>query len=469
MARLKLLQLLSNVMTTILAMLVLFYHMSSLCKEYFSYKIKTNILIYLPDRLPEVSLTVCGRMTDLMDHQAVSRDLGFKWIPINENEVNETHSISASHFEDSLTIRQMMKYTPSTDSVVKSIRWRQSKSYRLYNASKNVMSSVNVTKLLYLDYICYTVSFLNKNNKKGWMAHRWHSLNSPVAEGERFRINFHEPFRKIKHAMFIMDHATKHPYRALVSNPEYHREHHNLNDIHVSRIYCSLSLLPPPYESWCSDYAPPFVTNEIDCKQKCLVEKTMGSLKLFPFTSVVHEENAKDIKRLSYSHTLNKTTSEKITLQEQQCERICYRPHCYIGRSLTIAKFHHGTHKMIVTVKTPHGPFVGVRAIPARPFIEFMTNVFSCLAVFLGISVRGLNPLLLVTKIRQLLPWTASRGQSVPDDLDTLGVMAYQREYRQLFLRADRLQSQTYLFKKHVSYLQLMLKRERLEYNVQHQ
>ena len=208
------------------------------------------------------------------------------------------------------------------------------------------MSSVKVTKLLYLDYICYTVSFLDKDNR----SMTWHSLTSPVTEGEKFRINFHETFKKIRHAMFIIDNGNKHPYRALVSNPEYHREHDNLNDIHVSRIYFGLLLLPPPYESWCSDYAPPLVANEIDCKQKCLVEKTMESLQLFPFTSVVHEENAKNVKRLSYSHILNQTISEKITLQEQQCERICYRPHCHIGRSLTIAKLHYGSHKMTVTV-----------------------------------------------------------------------------------------------------------------------
>lgn len=455
------LKLLSDVITTISAMLVLLYHMSFLCKEYFSYKIKTNIHIYLPDILPEVSLTVCGRMTDLMDRQAMSRDLGIKWIPINEHEVNETHAISAAHFEDSLTIRQIMKYTPSTDRVVQSIRWRQKNSYRLYKASENVMSSVKVTKLLYLDYICYTVSFRSNDSR----SMSWHSLVTPVAEGEKFRINFHEPFRKIRHAMFIIDHANQHPYRALVSNPEYHREHDNLNDIHVSRTYSHLRLLPPPFESWCSYYNPPHVTDEIDCKQKCLMKKTMASLLLFPFTSVIHEEDAKDAKRLSYSHILNKTTSKKITLQERQCERICYRPHCRIGRSLTIAKFHYGAHQMIVTVKAPHGPFVSVRAIEARKFIEFMTNIFSCLAVFLGISIRGLNPASLVIKIRQLLPWTASSGQPVSDPLDILDVMAYEREYRKLFLRADRLESQIHLLKSHISNLQLTLERESIDWS----
>jgi hypothetical protein len=195
-----------------------------------------------------------------------------------------------------------------------------------------------------------------------------------------------------------------------------------------------------------------------------------------PFTGVIYDtDNFTTDHRLSYHNLSDPEIASLLNQLDNFCwKRKCKLMACDKGISETHVSSFRSDDNFTIVIHAPQLPFVDITVTPWMSFAEFLTSLFSIIGVWTGVSVFGMDPVLLLktakTKInhhfgkekktnwtdgnadRKKIPVVYNRTASVSQDLTlnkkssevrvrrTLNILK-ERRLLELLTRVNRMQN----------------------------
>lgn len=205
------------------------------------------------------------------------------------------------------------------------------------------------------------------------------------------------------------------------------------NYYRFAMTYSTLEMvrLPSPYDTHCLNYQETGVFSAIECRNDCLLNKTLQEVKKIPFSITVwnaseiyratveygefNEETDKAIdfysRRLQFYTSLmdyrhinnmditNPHLTQKLVNIENTCSRMCSRPDCFDILTMTKVSYDYPKKE-----KSEEGiPLRFEVLVPTKPALkivhgikvswtEYVVSVLSCFGIWFGLSVLSVNP-----------------------------------------------------------------------------
>jgi len=424
-----------NVTFFSLCMLGLFYQVFILSSDFFAFNVKIGINIYVPDILPPVATTVCGEIYDILDYETMEQDPNIKsWKYIEQPDIVDLKDIqaNASLVDDNLSVKQIMDLTPKEDEVVIGLRFHTNESYVFHETDslQEINQLLRVIKYIYLEFVCYTISFKDYTNK----ALRVHTLaGSPVSAGFVYEITLNNQIKRTTKTKILVHHSSLKPYRPLKNSgtieksvkTRYINDDEDEEDTWVrynyfigSRVYYLYELLERPYQTNCFNYdSKSLYGNEIHCSEECLLERVAQLIPGYlPFTPLIFNDTTEK-HRLSYNNLSDPRIREILKNEEDFCRNVkCNLVSCDKMISLTGVGSYQSQGNFTVAIHFPQNPFTTVTATPWMSVAEYLTNCFSIVGVWVGLSVFGLDPTKIVGGIKEKLAQHNKRTGSAMED-----------------------------------------------------
>jgi hypothetical protein len=205
-----------NLVFLILCFMGLMYQVVILTDGFFRYPIKIGVNLFKADILPPLAVTFCGKIYDIFDYDAMRAENMTVWKYVESPDDVDLKIIekTASLVDEHLNIEQIMKFTPSPESVIIRVSYRKNNSYVIYEEDdpSNITELLQVKKFLYLEYMCYTVGFTSYVN----LTLRSHSCSgTPVKPGVLFELTLNENMRRTLNAKIVLHRAARAPHRSL--------------------------------------------------------------------------------------------------------------------------------------------------------------------------------------------------------------------------------------------------------------
>lgn len=197
--------------------------------------------------------------------------------------------------------------------------------------------------------------------------------------------------------------------------------------------YVTLDILrlPSPYDTHCLDYSTTGVFSAIECRNDCLLNKTLKEVKKIPFSITVW--NASEIYKatieygefndetdetidyyskrqayymsmMNYKHVNNldiadpSVTKELVNI-ENICNTLCSRPDCRDVLTMTKIGYDYpkkeNSPEMIplrFEVLVPTKPVLQIVHNVKISWTEYVVSVLSCFGIWFGLSILSVNP-----------------------------------------------------------------------------
>ena len=346
------------------------YHLSRLFTDYFAFQTRSRFEIKDLDHHAYPTLTLCSRFQEIID------------IPQELEKTDYTN----------LTIKQILDFTPKTESIVTACRKRDKHGKMNKYSADRCRQSSKVLKYVAGADICYqyvvTVNatysltrvtsalsdvgrvydvFLNKSLSKGLylrfvtmdLSNRWISLTQP---------NQWLPTLSRKYGETVPRSTDESASNIFIIQGTAHH----------------FDLLPPPYDTGCAE------DNDAEnCVPVCRAKQFVEKLGLVAFDLLVSEEL--NMRQLSQEDLKNQTIKGIVDDINNDCHTICPKVHCDTSFSVTSTQDYFSpdieNNELVISAGVQKSNTVLVRAFPAITFIEFINSVSVSASLWLGISV----------------------------------------------------------------------------------
>jgi hypothetical protein len=377
---------------TIAAIAGLIWQIVTISCLYFSYDVRTRLMVAIPDFIATESVSFCSRYTDIIDFEALNKETGRSW------------SYSLSHdlirkYQDELSIAQLFKYTPKEDTIISKILFRNNDSYIGQEAiGDTVVKDFSVEKYLYLEYMCYKVSY-----QQDFIMPYTYFAVTPYSPGlvYEFFVNkssllYRSNYMKI---LITSSSATSYPFRSISMSGTINRYWNEstktprYNRFKNFKMRITTSLLPTPYATNCFNYTHTAYSSDAECMQVCLRHKTVKEFGKLPFSVIINSSYSNSAKQLiSYKDVTNDTFMERLLKIQEECrDSLCGKISCSYGIALTETKVIIEPD-FRVSLDVPSRAWIYVRAEERLKLVEFVTYVMGIIGTFTGFSIMSFDP-----------------------------------------------------------------------------
>lgn len=202
----------------------------------------------------------------------------------------------------------------------------------------------------------------------------------------------------------------------------YRTEKHRV--IRFSNLLYSISLLPPPYDTRCSQIG------EKECFDAC-ISKHLSTINRVSYS--VRVDNPVRLKILTYTDLTDEHVYNRTREAEEMCESSCYAKACRFNFTTTFpegeinlnaSKF---TPKIMFAAQTIAFPNSKIDAIPVQDFYDLFYQFLCCLSFWLGFSFFALNPASLIAgrKAREANEYLKGRLKDLKRMLGSIDVQVF--------------------------------------------
>lgn len=402
----------------------------------------------IPITVTAPGVTACFRYTDILDYKRINEELPkddfSPWtLSLNRSRVR--------HYQKTLTIAQVFKYTPPISEALAGCRVRTPKSYNLIEEGYGTCSKMfRVQKFFVLEYMCYKYQlYLNQpeirplddadTDIEGYPVDSVDDedidrtsdvdftflelTNTPAAPGLIFSVTYKPKtlFDNYKYSKFIVHRSTTFPYKAVGLSPVIDKANNTLSERSLTYFRLKKRMLRSPFVTNCFDYKNDILRSEdgnvyhrdidgnpipyqsqTDCHQVCVKRLLYDKIHKIPFSSI--ETRKRNLRPLSYEDVMNATILDQLLAAYKTCSKDCARPDCYEVTTFTRVTSTDQDYLEIV-LNVQNEPSIEVIFQPTITFPEYFTYFLSCFGTWFGISVLALNPFKRerVKKLRVLL------------------------------------------------------------------
>ena len=362
-----------------------------ICDLYFQYKVTTRTRVFIPDIIDPLAVSVCVQLHNLLDYKKVFKDLGKNWTA-QALEDNPVPMFSQ------LNVQQMFDYSLANDDVIEKVILLNSSASKAHTIDKRelVKSNTLITKYLYMGFLCYKIKFLQ--DEPLLLRHYVAVLKSP---GMIRYIKFSKKMRKSNVIKITLGNMDTPPFQGLMVTPYIYREY-NYTDKTAEYSYFVSShytmtkqSLESPYETKCWNYELMSLTNEVDCIETCVLNKTLDEFQKIPYTTLIKSGSNK--KLLTGLDLENSGANDRFQKINRECTDKCSRPACKDFQVITAtASYSKGnfTWKHVVPTQTSFD----IKSRPQLTFVEFLTYLLGTISTWTGLSIISMNPVNFLTK-----------------------------------------------------------------------
>lgn len=151
----------------------------------------------------------------------------------------------------------------------------------------------------------------------------------------------------------------------------------------------TIKRLPAPYTTDCRDYINDGFDNQLDCKQFCIKLETIRTYNKIPFHSRIDRNIT--LTRISGIDLNNKTMAENLILIQKKCSEACPQEDCNSTITSTDTSAD-PFHAFTIRYMTPTQSSLELKNYEKMLITDYLVYVSSCLGIWLGVSVYGINP-----------------------------------------------------------------------------
>ena len=378
----------------ILCVIGLSAHVSLISIHYFAYVTSTKVAIDPGSTTHAPSLSFCVRYIDIMNHTKLQQKFNIK--------INETTPTFEKYYQQSgkLKVSDIFNNTPTGEEIVDSCMIRKAnQNRRVLHSTKNkdeCLRFFNITKYYMQSFICYR--FMPPNSCSFTMDELAHSYNY------EYSIYVLRLMAELAHAqsVFLMVYSGPLPYLsrsygALRKTLATRNSDQRPNEYFAQSKSTLIKLQPPPYDTACDpnyDYAS---------KSECITRKMQDErLDRVPNTEIITRPY--DLPHVLHDDDDNDTFRSITDRVYEECNRKFNKSRCSYSIAETEVRMRADRRKdtsLRVRVLGPRGPNTHINSEPAFPLSEYLLYVSSCFGIWLGVSILRLNPVTLISILKQ--------------------------------------------------------------------
>ena len=362
-----------------------------ICDLYFQYKVTTRTRVFIPDIIDPLAVSVCVQLHNLFDYDRVFKDLGKNW---TAQALEREPDLMLSQ----LNVQQMFDYSPPNDDVIDIIVVRNSftSTPNIIIKPEMVKSKTLISKYLYMGFLCYKVKVVQDQP----LTLR-HYVASLLGSGLIRFIKFSQKMQTSNMIKITLGNMDTPPFHGLMVTPYIFREYNDTDktakySYFVSNHYImTKESLESPYETKCWNYKLMSLTNEVDCIETCVLNKTLDKFQKIPYTTLIKSgSNKKLLTGLDLNGSGANNQFQKIN---KECTDKCSRPACKDFQVITdTASYSRGNFSWKHVV--PSQTSFDIESRPQLKFVEFLTYLLGTITTWTGLSIISMNPVNLLTK-----------------------------------------------------------------------
>jgi len=377
----------------------------------------TKVDIFIPKVLEPRYLTLCTRFVDVLDYDRLNRETKHSFSYTNGGAPEDNNQIR--EIQHQLSVKEIFDYTPHEKEIIDDAYFRTSNSIRQYRyASPEVYKYFNISKFVIMEHICYMINKVNDT------PHLYEKMAlTPVGSGLIFALNLSKALKRSNNIRLIVSQGV--PFRSIVPSATVYRGYNDTTGSAKLNHFSSYSfdnrvvLLPAPYETNCFDYHTIGLSSEIHCAHTCTLQKTLERYKKVPFSVIIQTRmNERMISYLDVDHEdftgVNDTINAKDILEIQDnCTNhpLCRRNSCDHATQITVTHHIHAlSPKFKLILDVPGHPSYFLISRPATTIVEYLTHILSVMSTYTGLSIIGMNPMIVLKKLPILNNYLRNKG-----------------------------------------------------------
>ena len=379
----------------ILSFAGLVWQMVCICQLYFQYKVVTRTTVLIPTIINPMALNLCVKIFYIFDYEGIRNSTGKNWT--YDTVLNDDKA--ANQLMHELTIEQMFKFSPEENDVVDQVAFTNSSlSTEVSVEGDEAKKLVKVEKYLYMNYICYRISFIGDEPLP------LRQFTSLLESSGMIRFyKFSEKFKRSDVVKFAVGPVDDIPLRGLMISPYIFREYNDTlkeakYGYFVSHHYSmEIESLEYPFETFCYNYTNIGFKEEMECTESCITNKTWDRFEKLPHTAAI---NVSSKNKLLSGIDLEDTDNNRdyIKIQNDCVIKKCYRPSCRDTQYFTVTDsfsrpFFRWKH--VVPIQTS---FI-ISSRPQLTLVEFITYILGTISTWTGLSIISMNPIDFATQI----------------------------------------------------------------------
>ena len=393
----------------LLCTLGLITHVTLITKQYFEYPSTNSITMDLPQEVPIPQLSICFRYADILDLSHLNTATGLRLEPLKSADLLES-LLWLQMIHRNLTLKQIFDFTPKADQVYGEGIMRYPGSYDItFNSEPIFRREFSSSKFYLQEYICYQIVYQCETN----CVYDYNQVASALRfPGMVYEFGFNLALFNSSVNVLATIHGNTDPTDSIHLAPIVKRlskENKLLTMFFLTYRSIETTRLPSPYKSDCRDYTHsdnPF-GSQLTCFSRCLIDETTKVMNLFPFATIIFENDDIDKNRkvidVSHDLTHNKQASEMLTSLERKCHAACRRPDCNERIFLTVVQSKGFAESTIAfRVHLVDTPNIKILHQPMISVYDYLTLVLSCFGVWLGLSLHDFNPVSLIVRLRKM-------------------------------------------------------------------
>lgn len=453
--------------------------------------ITTPVEIYVPD------VTVCFRYVDVIDVKRLNQkypDLHVRSLENLASNDEITHIVKK--IQATVTIEDILLLTPSPETVISgcSIKGPKDFEFEDFSSPKECNAYFTTWKFYLQEYICYRFKRITKEYQDP-TPFQYRSISYAIdRSGVMYSVKLSDAHIILARYLKVVIHSSNlNPISSLAMTTNIKRRFDderkgsgggddvkkNYYIFQLTYSQLNMTRLPPPFDTGCKNYVEEGILSSMECRNECLVNKTLSQLKKVPFsvsvwnvTDIIHfmttygdvsddtdkylaSSLAKEkamMSVLKHQHLTNEDVKNgslsKLLIQiEDDCHQECKRPDCSDIISLTRGSYDYirpeymdnpSKQPMEFEVSVPKKPFIAIEYKEKISQTEFLVYILSCFGVWFGLSVLSLNPFRLTQFILEKTPSLqkaivirSNEGKGEPKDYCRSMRMSVQKEIRQ--------------------------------------
>lgn len=353
--------------------------------QYFSFSTTTRISITYPSRFFFPALTICIRYSDILNYSMANSVGGHNWTNSQWDDIQTV--------QREIKINEIFNLTPSGVDLIESFYKRDKTGYAVegYFGRDNLMSTLDITKFIYVEYMCYKIQLRDPMEIRPSVV----SVH-PVASGTFGHFFMSKEFRNVSQYKLSLHSNFTLPFESLMVQPLIRRNvlrPQTLNSVFVFPGYFTVENLKPPYKTRCIDYPQMNFQNQADCFQSCVINQTLKELSKYPYSAFIMNSSSKQL--VSYKDADDPQTARQLDAIANQCEQSqkCKHNSCLSRTVITFTNFVDGTgEEFSIVMATPQRPWTYIRHEPSMSFVTFITYLMGAFGTWTGISIMYLSP-----------------------------------------------------------------------------
>ena len=387
----------------------LLWQLSLVTDEYFKYKVTTSTIVFTPDMIEPMAMTVCFNLFGVLDFKRLKQDLNIS-VELDENNGNPIET----KLVDDLTVKQLFDYTPSNNSIIMRMTYKPKDQSR---AVVVPIENLNILKFFRHVNLCYKIEVKNNNDS---LSYRENSISNEY----QFRIAQIYLNKFVDNALTISTIISHNniPYQELISTKFIPRRLFISKGLKMasSNLYSSDHMmlkrksLPPPYETRCTPYKKQGFHSRDHCINDCTASQVWKSFGKVSLMSVVTEpSNAFQVNRASLADKQSYLNFSKIF---NNCEwNDCKNDNCHERRIFTTTHeiSEDGSRRMRWEHRVSFSSLsFKINSRASLSFVEFLIFVLGSISTWTGLSVVGCNPVKLVRVVYKKIKTTSSTSRT---------------------------------------------------------